>query len=81
MSFQKARISLDYLYNYVMKNAVESRKLSKMPMATFHRNLKTLTLRGTIKRKNGSGRPRALNPMMKAQFAKKFSVAPWNNCK
>ena len=76
MSFEKARISLDYLYNYVTKNAAESRKLSKQPMTTFYRNLKTLTLRGTIKRKNGSGRPRALNPMMKAQFAKKLPVAP-----
>ena len=65
MSFEKARISLDYFYNHIMKDTTEVRKLSKMPKATVYRNLKKLTRQGNINRKHGSGRPRALNQMMK----------------
>ena len=34
MSFEKARISLDYLYNHVTKDTAELGKLSIMPEAT-----------------------------------------------
>ena len=61
ISFEKAHISLDYLYNSVTKDTAELRKLSKMPKATFYQNLRKLTQQGTIKRKHGSGRPRAFN--------------------
>ena len=61
MSFEKARITLDYLYNRVLKNTAELRKLSTMPKVTFYLNLKKLNQQSTIKRRQGSGRPRALN--------------------
>ena len=57
MSFEKVRILLDYPYNHVTKTRNELRKLSKMPKATFYRNLEKLSLQSTIKRRQGSGRP------------------------
>ena len=45
MCFEKARISLDYLYNYVKKYTTELRKISKIPRITSYRNLKSITNR------------------------------------
>ena len=39
MNFEKARISLEYLYNHVTKDTAELRKLSKIPKATVYLNL------------------------------------------
>ena len=60
MSFEKAHISHDYIYNHDTKDISELRKLSTTPKATFYRNLKE-TQQGTTKRRHGSGRPRVLN--------------------
>ena len=73
MSFENARISLDYLYNHVTKDTAELRKLSTMPKATIYRNLKKLTKQGTIKKRQESSRPGLSIKMMKNQFAKKPS--------
>ena len=75
MSFEKARILLDYLYNHVTKDTVELRKLLTMPKATFDRNLKNLTQRGTIKRRR-SGKPRALNQNDEKSVCQKALTAP-----
>ena len=61
MSFEKARISVDYLYNHFKKNTAELPKISTIPKATFYRNLRKITQQGKIKRRQGSGRTRALN--------------------
>ena len=59
--FEKARISLDYLQPCNERDCWVT-KLSKMPKATFFRNLqKKLTQYGKINRRHGSGRPRSLN--------------------
>ena len=42
MNFEKARISLEYLYNHVTKDTAELRKLLKIPKATFYLNLNML---------------------------------------
>ena len=61
MSFEKTRISLNIINNQITEDTAELQKMSTMPMATFYRKLKTLTQQGLIKRRQGSGRPRALN--------------------
>ena len=76
MSFEKAQISLNYLYHLVTKDTAELRKLSKMPKATFYRNLRNLTQQGTIKRKHGSGRPRALSCNDEIKVCRKALKSP-----
>ena len=75
MSFRKARVSLEYLYENVTKDTSEFRKLSRMPKTTIYRNLKEITQYGTTERKLGSGRPQALTPDDK--YAKKPSKTPY----
>ena len=82
MSFEKARISLDYVYNHITKDTAELRKLLKMPNATFYRNLKKLIQQSRIKRRQVAGRPRALNQNDEESICLKAVIAPWSQlCK
>ena len=76
MSREKPRISLNYLYNHVTKDTAELRKLSTMHRAIFYRNLKKLTQQGTIKVRQGSGRPRALNQSDEKSVCQKALSVP-----
>ena len=78
MNSEKARSSPYHLHNHVTKDTAELRKLSKMPKATFYRNLKKLTQQGTINRKHGSGRLRALNKNDEESNCRK---TPWSPLK
>ena len=49
------------LHNHATKDTAELQKLSTIAKATFYRKLKKFTEQGTIKRRQGSGRPRTLN--------------------
>ena len=76
MSFEKARISLDYLNNHVTEDIAGLTILSKMPKATINLNLQNLTQQGTVKRKYGSGRPRALNHNVEKSVSQKTLTSP-----
>ena len=74
MSFEKARISLNYLYNHVTKDTAELRKLLTMSKATFYRNLKNMAQQSKSKKNREVADPWfPIKLMMKNQFAKKPS--------
>ena len=75
MSFEKSNISRKFLYNHVTKDTDELRKSSTMPGATFHRNLKKLTQQGTIRRRQGNGRPRVLKQNDEKSICQKALIA------
>ena len=49
------------IINHVTKDTAKLQNLSAMPKPIFYRNLKKLTQQGTIKRRQGNCRTRALN--------------------
>ena len=67
ISFEKARISLDYLYNHVTEDTAEFRKLSTKTKATFYRNLKKINPTGYNRKKADRG---LSIKTIKNQFAK-----------
>ena len=74
MSLEEARSSLDYVYNHVTKDTTELGKLSM----TFNRNLKNINQKGTINRRQESGRPGAVNQNDEKSVCQKALIAPWN---
>ena len=73
MSFEKAYISLEYLYNHATRHTAELPKVSKMPevYSTFYLNLKWIIQPGMIKRKLEVADPGLSVTMMKISLPKR----------